>query len=304
MTDPTPLQPIVTLRVLLPHLTAPGLWAVGHTTAEGDIQVISGVVPARDNHKATRADAVVAAFGAVLDHAKVNGTVRLDVSASMWEPVASIVPSFPQIRMARITGPAEQRAAVASELKEQASKVPGPAPAESLIVSTDASIASRGRLAGLGWVVSTVGGRIVASGHESLDVTRPGDITLAELAAIRCGLEAAVAAGTPSKKQGTVTFRSDSQPALHLIEQVRASNGNTTGIGTRAHRAEAAAIVEASAKLRTRFEWVKGHQGDRLNEAADRLAKLSRRTAEFGVPAEAVDRMLTGIRGDLESAAA
>jgi ribonuclease HI len=128
-------------------------------------------------------------------------------------------------------------------------------------------------------------------------VSRRGDITLGELAAIRRGLDAARTRGFPHPDHGTVTVLSDSRIALSTLRKVRKGE-SVAGVPNDSIK-EAEAVLARTGGHPVVFEWVKGHRGHRLNEAADRLAVMARRNAEFKVARPIADRMFTDLRAEL-----
>lgn len=147
-------------------------------------------------------------------------------------------------------------------------------------VVSDAS-KGRGPLLGLGWVVATAGGSSVRTGA----TTQPrGSILQGELAALRRGVHLAVTLH-PALRDGVGKLRlfSDSRAGLELLRNARAGRFPASLPGS-IHE-ELQRICMLLAKSTAELHWVKGHSGDPLNEIADRLAVVSRRSSEAGLDA-------------------
>lgn len=281
----------IALRVRTAPITRKGAWAIGYQDADGECRVISGLVPAQPTERQTRAEAVVAAVTAVLQLAPVLGPVTLDaIGMELRRALFATLRSFPDIRLSPGSKGSPQRTAVRESLDALT-------PHPSLVVAVDASIASNGDTAGLGWVVAMTDGTILACGRGTLNVAQRGDIALAELAAMRRGLAAAGTQGIPAPGQGTVTVLSDSRVALSTIRKVR-TGAPAAGVPLASIKEAERVLAEASSHP-VSFEWVKGHRGHRLNDAADRLALMARRNAEFGVARKTSDQMFEALRDEL-----
>ncbi len=293
----------VTVRIRIVPGDRSGAWAVGYQDADGEMLIRSGIAAAQGTAALTRAEAAVAALAVVLQLAGTLGAIDLDLPCEMEMRRAfyDALRPFPAIRLTSPTVPGPQRAAIAEVLTVLAPPSTEPplqkqVPARSLVVAVDASIAANGSVAGLGWVVAT-GDDVLSCGQGTLTVTRRGDITLGELAAIRRGLQAARHKRFPAAGHGTVTVLSDSRIALSVLRKVRGGE-STHGVPPESIR-EAEAILALAADHPVVFEWVKGHRGHRLNEAADRLAVMARRNEEFKVTHTIADRMFKDLRAEL-----
>lgn len=154
-----------------------------------------------------------------------------------------------------------------------------------LLVATDGSVDRGHRGAGAGWVTSWG-----AFGCSQVDTA---DILLAELEAIASALENVPRVVT------RVSVRSDSRSAIAIVVQVL-QVGPTAGpirIPARGHSA-AIRIAEAARRFQIRMDWVRAHQGDPMNETADRLAVLARRSIRAALTPDAVSAMANGIVED------
>jgi ribonuclease HI len=275
---------------------------VGFMDDDQSVQVLSGTVPGQSTYEQTRAEAMVGAVAAVMEHPDLRGPVALDVvDLHLRMRIRDFLKAVSNMRISIEAGPAEQRATVAAELDLTAAPVPSqavrPWVIKAPIVATDASIASTGTTAGLGWVMANTKGKILTCGQDVKRVGRPGDIVLGELAAIHFSLKAINRYGAWFK--GGLTILSDSREALSLIQKVSDNSENHAALCSGSQLHEAKAIVQKSSGLNVTFGWVKGHQGHHLNVAADRLAVMARRNAEFGVSDDVRKQMLRGFSRDL-----
>jgi ribonuclease HI len=311
MSDPEAIEPertVVTVRLRTVPGNLGGAWVVAYPEADGQCSVRSGLVEAQATAELTRAEAAVAALGCVLQLAPDLGLIDLDVPGGLELRRAFFEATrlIPAIRLANPVHAESYRDAAQEALSALLPPAPAPvtplpdlraAPARSLVIGVDASIAASGSVAGLGWVVATVDGDVLSCGQDTLTVSRRGDITFGELAAIRCGLDAARTRGFPNPDHGTVTVLSDSRSALSTLRKVR--NGESVaGVPNDSIR-EAEAVLAKTGGYPVVFEWVKGHRGHRLNEAADRLAVMARRNEEFNVTRAIAHRMFADLRSEL-----
>lgn len=294
----------ISVRVRLTARSRKGIWAIGYQRSDGECAVTSGVVPAGADEHLTRADAAVAALAAVLDIAPALGKVALDLGGNLGMRSAffTALQAFPDIRLSTCSHKSPYRTAV----KEALNALDEPARLrvvkQSLVVAADASLRTNGTTAGLGWVVATVDGSVLSCGKSVRPVTRRGDIVLGELAAINRGLAAAKGLGFPPPEDGTVTVLTDSRAALATLRKVR--EGKHLAAVPLESIKEAEAVLAVAAGYPVAFEWVKGHVGHHLNEAADRLAVMARRNREFGVTRAVGDRMFKDLRAELLEPAA
>ncbi|MEH0110731.1 RNase H family protein [Tersicoccus sp. MR15.9] len=163
-----------------------------------------------------------------------------------------------------------------------------------LTLACDASRATGGAVNGVGWVLaySTGAEPALGSGHT---LSPKGGILAGELSAIRKGLAATIRLH-PSLADGAGSIRviTDSQDALALIARLQQGQPHSAVSGDA--NTEARRIVEMTGRMRIRFDWVRGHNGNTLNEFADRLAVLGRRNHEMGVDEVTTARMVAGIR--------
>ncbi|QOT19320.1 ribonuclease H family protein [Paenarthrobacter sp. YJN-5] len=281
-----------------------GRWGIGVLDDDGGLHIRTGEVPAQESFGATRTEAVLAAFSAVLEIATKHQYVMLDVSNILVrKAIAGMIDCVPNVLLSETTAVCGHRTAVVKALEEMAvsTEVRLNPNARSVVVSTDASIANGGQVAGLGWVVAAEDGTVLSCGQKTADVARPGDILTGELLAIRWAVQSLISRHpVPVAGQGTVVVQSDSKAALRVLRII--------GVGRRpsSFTAEqiklAKRILEETRHMPIVFRWVKGHRGDEGNEAADRLAVLARRNREFGVTAEVGTRMFRYLRDELVAA--
>lgn len=139
-------------------------------------------------------------------------------------------------------------------------------------VATDASVGKGRALAGLAWV--SADGR---HGTDTLPISSPA---AAELRAF------ALAVRAHADIAEHVHILTDCREAMSLAREAL-EHGRTSVVG--GHRQVHAALVAllcVSSNVKVTFEWVKGHNGFALNDAADRLAVLARRHEDAGVGPE------------------
>jgi len=156
-----------------------------------------------------------------------------------------------------------------------------------VLVSSDASMGRRTKDAGLGFVIDwpEEDPTCVAATAKS-----PSILT-AELLAIELAVKE-VTKTIHSRRQ--VLVNSDSQIAITGINDAimgkapSRMNSSQAGIVDR--------IVHLCRHYNVTFSWVKGHNNDRLNEVADRLAVGARRCKEMGLPIEVRNDIVEQIR--------
>ena len=162
-----------------------------------------------------------------------------------------------------------------------------------LTITTDSSRGKCSPWLGHGWVLDFGGEAQVKLGQKA---SEGGSILEGELRSIRYGLQAARRA-YPAAMHGStnITVRSDSQIALRML----ADSGFEPSSVNRFCREEVARIRGYTRGARVRFLWVKGHNGDPHNTAADRLAVLARRSREAGLSSEEVQRLTMSAHQDV-----
>ncbi|WP_138846168.1 ribonuclease H family protein [Rhodococcus pyridinivorans] len=160
---------------------------------------------------------------------------------------------------------------------------------EHLVIYTDGSVSSNHPGCGMG--VVTRNGEV----HAHFDAQAPNDPLVAELLAIELAVQT-----YPLQR---LTIRTDSLNAIALL------NMDIDEINNRARHGDyrtdlyinyvAKRIVRAITDRRVSFEWVKGHDGDLHNEAADRAARSVRRYNTYRIPPSALSHVLDNIRQDI-----
>ena len=295
-----PTDVILHIRVL----DETGQWGIGVLEEDGSLSIRTGEVRPQASFGATRTEAVLAAFSAVLEVASERQYVVLDVSNILVrKAIAGMIDVVPNVLLSETTAICAHRTAVVKALEDMpiSTEVRLNPDARSMVISTDASIANSGLVAGLGWVVADEHGTVLSCGQKTADVSRCGDILTGELLAIRWGVQSLISRHpVPVEGQGTVVIQSDSKAALRLLRIVGA--GRRPGSFTTDQIKLAKRILDECAHMPVEFRWVKGHHGHEANEAADRLAVLARRNREFGVTSEVGTRMFRDLRDELVAA--
>jgi ribonuclease HI len=146
-------------------------------------------------------------------------------------------------------------------------------------VASDAS-KGRGPTVGLGWVVTSGDGSSFRTGSGTS--TYCSNILHGELLAARKGVQLALSLN-PVLRGGIGTLRifSDSRAGLALLR--RGLDGNVPAEPPGLIRGEIVRLCSLLSGTPAELHWVKGHAGDPLNELADRLAVLARRSREAGL---------------------
>lgn len=109
--------------------------------------------------------------------------------------------------------------------------------------------------------------------------------TVASSTILVAELQAIYEAIRTSAASSRLRILSDSKPALHLIDETLRIGVIRNRSGVRGAKDTALVlhrIAVQTARRQVRFEWVKGHSSNTLNDAADRLAFQARRCAQLG----------------------
>jgi ribonuclease HI len=154
-------------------------------------------------------------------------------------------------------------------------------------VSSDASMGRRTKEAGMGFVIDWPEKTPVCVAATA----KVQNILTAELLAIELAVKEIL---KTVHSRRLVRFNSDSQYAIDGITAVQ--NGATPVRMSSSQIAIVERIVHASKHYNFTFSWVKGHNGDVLNETADSLAKTARRCKEMGIPVDVRQGILERIK--------
>lgn len=152
--------------------------------------------------------------------------------------------------------------------------------AEPMLVAVDGSYSVSQKTGGWAWVSSDGSfgqgsGKVASSVH-------------AELLGIALALKQA--------GPGPLVVQCDCQEALDL-----AMDGSRPGTATKL-RPAVTAIRSSKAYERAQFEWVPGHRGNAMNEAANRLAIAARRDLDAGTPLDTAQATAQAIVAEHKSA--
>jgi ribonuclease HI len=174
--------------------------------------------------------------------------------------------------------------------------------AHSVVLTTDASVPTDGKSMGAGWIMAYGSPLSIYCDAKHIPSTHGTyDSLIGELMAIREGINDVLRRVTSLKRGwGTITIRSDSAHAIHLLESMIA--GEDKLIAHANHWVVAKTIIRNIGAANVRFEWVRGHDGNEMNEFADRLAKSAYRNASYGTDSIVVAEMVNSIRDEAVNA--
>jgi hypothetical protein len=158
-----------------------------------------------------------------------------------------------------------------------------------LTLATDASVGHiRGAaVAGLAWISET--------GDYGIDVCPTRVPLVGELTAIHRAI-------SRTQRRGPITVLTDCLPAVQALDTVVATRRIPTAGHIREHQQIARLLRLIVVELRRRpirIDWVKGHDGHRLNDVADRLAVQARRCAQNGGRLSAITPLTDQIAADV-----
>ena len=161
------------------------------------------------------------------------------------------------------------------------------------VVTADASRGKTSSSLGHGWVLDFGQESQLILGQKA---SEGSSILEGELRSIRYALQALRGIYSGALYGHTsITVRSDSQLALRMLTEP----GFEPPSSNRFCRDEVARILGHTRFAHVSFSWVRGHDGDPHNTAADRLAVLARRTCEAQLTNDEVQRLNEQVRRDV-----
>lgn len=176
-----------------------------------------------------------------------------------------------------------------------------------VIAYTDASVRRSGQICGLGVLVVKDGQITRAHNEAYIAGSRKVGVCEGELSAIKLAVDLWLG---DRKRFGSLgvrklIVRTDSQHALEQISrqsEAKASPNSGTPWTLKARIAKE--IINSTRGLGVEFQWVKAHNGDPLNDGADRLALAARRAAEAGLATTTAREISARIVADTAAAIA
>jgi ribonuclease HI len=171
---------------------------------------------------------------------------------------------------------------------------------KNIIVTTDGAI--KGDFTGIGWLMVYEKKNITVKGSAK-DIYLPRGCRNplnAELKAIEYSLRnvTQLLKYELLERGDELTVRSDSLTSIVLINHIL--NGEKFGQTDPFTIALAESICNKVRNLNVKFVWVKGHNGDLMNEACDRLAVSARRNKQYGVSEEVAALVTRNIIHDVQ----
>lgn len=262
----------------------PAAWAAVTATGHTHTRTLPG-----DNEH-TAATILLAAFEHLLTDPDFADTPLTVCSGSLGfvHHVQRYAAAWPHVTIqSTLDAPKDVQALVAQAgTAAETADQPAPAPLpKRIIAATDGSAGKSARVTGYGFITD--------HGHYGHGTSKATTALDAELAGI-----SRVLTETPTTVPLTVLV--DSRQAITIAETLKTTPPTTRRRG---------ASREIQHKLHTRladrdvtFRWVRGHSGNPLNEAADRLAVLARRSAQMKTPKEVTQQIAAQIAADARSA--